>query len=138
MLCSRCKERPAVVFVTKIENNETVNEGLCLKCAKELNIKPISQMIEQLGISDEEFDEVCDQMSSMMGDGDGLSAPSVDGFEEGGAQSMNLFQKLFGGLAGMQPPANGAVSPESKPDSSAKNEEKDGKKDKKEQALVGM
>ncbi|MBP3301231.1 MAG: AAA family ATPase [Clostridia bacterium] len=132
MLCSRCKERPAVVFVTKIENNETVNEGLCLKCAKELNIKPISQMIEQLGISDEEFDEVCDQMSSMMGDGDGLSASSVDGFEEGGAQSMNLFQKLFGGLAGMQPPANGAVSPESKPDSSAKNEEKDGKKDKKE------
>ena len=39
MLCSRCKKRPAIVFITKMENNETVNEGLCIKCAKELNIK---------------------------------------------------------------------------------------------------
>ncbi len=106
MLCSRCKKRSAVIFITKMENNETVNEGLCIKCAKELGIKPISQMIDQMGISDEELDDMCQQMNDMMGDGDGVSSPSFDGFEEGGAQSMNLFQKLMSNLTGgMQPPA---------------------------------
>ena len=45
MLCSRCKKRPAVVFITRMEGDKTVNEGLCLKCAKELGIKPMAKMI---------------------------------------------------------------------------------------------
>ncbi len=127
MLCSRCKKRSAVIFVTKIENNETVNEGLCIKCAKELGIKPISQMIDQMGISDEELDDMCEQMNGMMGDGDGFSTPSFDGFEEGGAQSMNLFQKLMSNLTGgMQPPGQ---TSDSAPSSDSKEEGK--KKEKK-------
>ncbi len=126
MLCSRCKKRSAVIFVTKIENNETVNEGLCIKCAKELGIKPISQMIDQMGITDEELDDMCEQMNDMMGDGDGLSAPSFDGFEEGGAQSMNLFQKLMSNLTGgMQPPT------QSSDHAKASDAKEDGKKKEK-------
>ena len=131
MLCSRCKKRPAVIFVTKIENNETVNEGLCIKCAKELGIKPISQMIEQMGISDEELDDMCEQMNGMMGDGDGFSTPSFDGFEGGGAQSMNLFQKLMSNLTGgMQPPA---PSSENGSTDSKENGKKKDKKNKKQE-----
>ena len=63
MLCSRCKKHPAVIFVTRNENNETSSEGLCIKCAKELGIKPVSQMIEQMGITDDELDDMCDQMN---------------------------------------------------------------------------
>lgn len=130
MLCSRCKKRPAVIFVTKIENNETVNEGLCIKCAKELGIKPISQMIDQMGITDEELDDMCEQMNDMMGDG--VSAPSFDGFEEGGAQSMNLFQKLMSNLTGgMQPPSQSPESENStEPKESGKKKEKDEKSKK--------
>ncbi len=128
MLCNRCKKRTAVIFVTKIENNETVNEGLCIKCAKELGIKPISQMIDQMGISDDELDDMCDQMDGMM---EGSPSPdSFDGFEEGGAQSMNLFQKLMGGLTGGM--ANNAADPKPSEPSKETEKKKNGKKDKKQ------
>lgn len=128
MLCSRCKKRPAAIFITKLENNETVNEGLCIKCAKELDIKPVSQMIEQMGLTDEELDSMYEQMDEMLGGGDEFGLSSVDGFEEGGAQSMNLFQKLMSNLAGGMPKAS---SEEGKA-SSAEKKEEGKKKDKKE------
>lgn len=52
-LCSRCHKNPAVVFITKIENGETKNEGLCLKCAKELHIGPVEDMMHKMGITEE-------------------------------------------------------------------------------------
>ena len=48
-LCSRCKKRMAVVFVTRFDGEKTVNEGICLRCAKELGIKPVENMIEKMG-----------------------------------------------------------------------------------------
>ena len=51
-LCSRCKKNVAVIFITRIENGESHNEGLCLRCARELHIKPVDEMMEKLGISD--------------------------------------------------------------------------------------
>ena len=54
-LCSKCKKNLAVVFITKIENGETINEGYCLKCAKELGIKPVDDMISRMGLSDEDL-----------------------------------------------------------------------------------
>ena len=51
-MCSRCGKNVAVVFITKIENGQTKNEGLCLKCARELHIKPVDDVIEKMGISD--------------------------------------------------------------------------------------
>lgn len=65
-MCSRCHERPAVVFIQKMENEKVVPEGLCIKCAKELNVGSINQMIDQLGISDEELEQASEQMSQFM------------------------------------------------------------------------
>ena len=48
-ICSRCKKRPAVVFITKVENNESKPTGLCIQCARELNVGPIEQIIKQTG-----------------------------------------------------------------------------------------
>ena len=62
MLCNRCKKRLAVVFINKIENGKQASEGLCLKCAGELGIKAPGQMLENMGISEEDFNELSDEM----------------------------------------------------------------------------
>ena len=89
VMCSRCKKRAAVVFITKMEGNEAKNEGLCLKCAKELKIPNVDMMMNQLGINDDEIDNISDQMEDMfsqMGDED---------FTPGGAPSMEFFNRLM-------------------------------------------
>ena len=65
-LCSRCHEHPAVVFIQKMENDKVVPEGLCIQCARELNVGSINQMIDQLGLSDEELEQASEQMSQFM------------------------------------------------------------------------
>ena len=55
-LCSRCHKNVAVVFITKMENGQAKNEGLCLKCARELHIKPVDDVINKMGLTDEELD----------------------------------------------------------------------------------
>ena len=55
-LCSRCKKNVAVIFITRLEGGQTKNEGLCLKCARELHIKPVDDVINKMGLSDEELD----------------------------------------------------------------------------------
>ncbi len=99
-LCSRCKERPAVIFIQKMENDKVVPEGLCIKCAKELNVGSINQMIEQLGISDEELEMASEQMSQFMenmGDFDFGSLGEMFNPENmDGAQTMP-FADLLGG-----------------------------------------
>ena len=57
-LCTRCHKNVAVIFITKIENGETKNEGLCLKCARELGLKPVDDMMQKMGISDEDLDSL--------------------------------------------------------------------------------
>lgn len=61
-LCSRCKKNVAVIFVTRMENGKTTNEGICLKCAKELNIKPVADMMERMGVTEEDLDNMSKQM----------------------------------------------------------------------------
>ena len=65
-LCSRCKKNVAVVFITRLDNNGQGghNEGLCLKCARELNIRPVADMIEKMGLSDEELEGLTNEMMS--------------------------------------------------------------------------
>ena len=65
-LCSRCKKRVAVIFVTRFEGGKTLNEGICLKCAKELGIKPVESMIEKMGLSDEDLDRMDMEMDNMI------------------------------------------------------------------------
>ena len=63
-LCSRCGKNVAVVFITKIEGGVTKNEGLCLKCARELHIKPVDDVINKMGLSDEDLDGLTGEMMS--------------------------------------------------------------------------
>ncbi len=99
-ICSRCGERPAVVFIQKMEGEKTVPEGFCIKCARELNIGSINQMIDKMGISDDELEMASEQMATFMenmGDfdfgslGDMFNPENMDG-----AQTMP-FTDLFGG-----------------------------------------
>ena len=65
-LCARCKKRPAMVFITRLENDKSINEGICLVCAKDLGIKPINDMLRSMGISDEEISGMSDSIAGMM------------------------------------------------------------------------
>ncbi|MBR5140462.1 MAG: ATP-dependent Clp protease ATP-binding subunit [Clostridia bacterium] len=93
--CARCKKRPAVVFITRIENDKTINEGLCLICAKELGIKPVDDILKKMGMSDEDIEGVSGEVEGMLEAVD----PSVDdnGITDGGAPAID-FQKLFSGF----------------------------------------
>ncbi len=88
MMCTRCKKRVAVVFMTRLEGDKTINEGLCLKCAKELGLKPVSDLMDKMGITDEDLENMSEQMMGLFG--------GEDGFEMGGAQAMPLLQNIFG------------------------------------------
>ncbi len=87
MICSKCKKRPAVIFVSKIEGEKTTQEGFCIKCAMDLNIGPIKQMMESMGITDDELEAVSEQFGDMLGD--------MDSFQPGGAGTMPFLQNLF-------------------------------------------
>src|SRR5699024_5331812 len=71
-LCTRCHKNVAVIFITKIENGETKHEGLCLKCARELGLKPVDDMMQKMGISDEDLDSLSHEMMSAFGGVEGL------------------------------------------------------------------
>ncbi len=86
VLCARCKKRPAMFFVTKVEGEKTTQEGLCIKCALEMNIGPVKQIIQSMGISEDELDDVSEQFEAMFGE-DG-------GFEPGGAGTMPFLQNF--------------------------------------------
>ena len=88
IMCSTCKKRPAVVFITSVQGNEKKNEGLCLSCARERKIPQVAEYMDRLGITDEELDQFSDQMMGML---DG------DSFEMGGSGLMPEFiTNMFG------------------------------------------
>ena len=96
-LCSKCKKNVAVIFITKIEGGETKNEGLCLKCAKELVIKPVDDMMKKMGISDDDLDSISGEMMSAFGGMESLS-PSEDEDDEdsdGQTATFPFLNKLF-------------------------------------------
>ena len=64
-LCSRCHKNVAVVFISKMEEGSTSNEGYCLKCAKELGLKPIDGLMRQMGITEDDLDQITDEMTNM-------------------------------------------------------------------------
>ena len=103
-LCSRCKKNVAVIFITRIENGESHNEGLCLRCARELHIKPVDEMMEKLGISDADLDNLTGDVAEMLGsmgmlggDADADSdAPDTDADEDDGKTATFPFlNRLF-------------------------------------------
>ena len=108
-LCSRCGKNIAVVFVTKIENGQTKNEGLCLKCARELHIKPVDDMISRMGLSDDDLDSLSgDMMNALNGFEDIAAVDSDDdGEDDGKTATFPFLNRLFGG-----PPAAPGPMPE--------------------------
>ena len=121
-MCSRCGKNVAVVFITKMEGNETKNEGLCLKCARELHIKPVDEMMEKMGISDEDLDSLSgDMMNALNGveslmDIDGTSDDTDD---DGKTATFPFLNRLFGGQNGQNAgnaPEGGAEAPKDKPE----------------------
>ena len=105
-MCSRCHKHVAVVFITKLEGGQSKNEGLCLKCAKELGIKPIDDMIQKMGITDEDLENLTSEMMSAFGGAEGMEGlmpqDREDGDEDDGRTATFPFLKqLFGaGAAG--------------------------------------
>ena len=97
MVCSRCKKRPAVVFITRMEGDKTVNDGLCLTCARELGIKPVEEMLDKFGMSEDDIEQMNQQMELMMGDMNGDGEDDENGFSAGGAATFPFLQKIFGG-----------------------------------------
>ena len=86
--CARCKQNIAVVFITKMEGGKTVNEGLCLKCAKELGIKPVGDLLDKFGITDDALDAMNEELlgsgelfEGLMNLRGGVSLPEGEGSE---------------------------------------------------------
>lgn len=116
MICSKCKKRPAILYVQRVENSETINEGLCWQCAKEMGLPQISSMLENMGMTEEDLDQMSNQLMEMT---------EGDSFELGGAETMpNFLQNLFGG----EKPLN--VENGSEKGQSEKRTDKDSKKQK--------
>lgn len=95
-ICARCKKNAAVIFITKIENGESTNEGLCLKCAKDLNIKPVEDIIRKMGLTDEDLDSLTDEMMEAMGGVESL-AETENSEDEGKTATFPFLNRLFGG-----------------------------------------
>ena len=94
-LCARCKKNIAVVFITKIENGVTMNEGYCLKCARSLGIPQIEEAVKQMGFSEDDLENLSDEMSNMFGQ---LSPEDEDEDEtEGRTATFPMMNQLFGG-----------------------------------------
>ena len=101
-MCSKCKKNIAVVFITKVENGVTMNEGYCLKCARSLGIPQIDQAVKQMGISEDDLDMLADEMSSMFGQRDNSDDADDDEIDSQTA-TFPLLNQLFGGSP--NPPA---------------------------------
>ncbi len=116
-MCSRCGKNVAVIFITKLEGGSSKNEGLCLKCAREIGIKPIDDMMKKMGISDEDLDNLTSEMMSAFGGAEGLEgmmSPAKDEDDEeddGRTATFPFLSQLFGGgSASPEKPASGEGS----------------------------
>ena len=127
-MCIKCKKSIAVLFITKIENGNTLNEGYCLKCARGLGIPQIDATIKQMGISEEDLDMMTDELSNVFGQ---LEAASSDDDEmDSQTATFPLLNQLFGGNTNM--PAQPKAPKEEEP---PKEEGKGKKKNKKHKFL---
>ena len=93
MVCSRCKKRAAVVFITRMEGEKTINDGLCLVCAKELGIKPVGDLLDKFGITDDDMEQMDQQLGELM---NLAETGEEEDFTPGGAATFPFLQNLFG------------------------------------------
>ncbi len=122
-LCSKCKKRPAVVFLSDMSNPGAEPNGLCLVCAKEMGLKPVEDMLKKMNISDEDIEQMSDQFMDIMA----LNEENDDAelndetFDLGTAPAMPFLKNLFGSFGGAEAKEKDTKEPK----------EKDGEKKKK-------
>ena len=104
MLCARCKKRPAVVFITRMEGDKPDNDGICLTCAKELGIKPVDDLLQKFGITDDDMEQMDQQLGALMNPEENGEGGEGD-FMPGGAATFPFLQNLFGGTPAAAPDA---------------------------------
>ena len=125
-LCSRCKKNVAVVFITRMENGKNINEGLCLKCAKNLGLPQVNEMMQRMGITDEDLDNISNEMMSAFGGAEnleGIDAPDGDDEEDGKTATFPFLGRLFGGQNSDAPaPADGAADGPGRAERGKKND----------------
>ncbi len=101
-LCSRCKKNVAVVFLTRMENGKNINEGLCLKCAKNVGLPQVDEVMRRMGITDEDLDAISNEMLGAFGGAENLEeiedGEDVDE-EEGKTATFPFLNRLFGNPA---------------------------------------
>ncbi len=114
MICSKCKKRPAVIFVSRVDGDKTTQEGYCIKCATELNIGPIKQMMQSMGITEDDIEAVSEQFGDMM--------ENMDDFQLGGAGTMPFMQNFLN---------NNPMENNASPQEEQVEEEEEEKEDKK-------
>ena len=126
-LCSRCKKNIAVVFITRQENGQNVNEGLCLKCAKNLGLPQVDEMMRRMGITDEDLDNISNEMMGAFGGAESLEGltdaddPDADNEDEDGKTATFPFlSRFFGG----SPAANDASGGEAEQTQSPRSNKK--------------
>ena len=119
-MCSRCGKNVAVIFITKLEGGTSKNEGLCLKCARELGIKPIDDMMKKMGISDEDLENLTSEMMSAFGGAEGMEgmmSPAKDEEDEeddGRTATFPFLNQLFGSSSSTPTPSEGSTPPPSR------------------------
>ena len=114
-LCSRCKKNVAVVFISRTnEKNETVNEGLCLKCAAQLGLPQVEDMMKRMGISPDDLEGLNNEMMQAFGGAEEMSdLPEGDGEddeESGKTATFPFLNRLFGSGSPAEKPEEGAAA----------------------------
>ena len=100
-LCTKCKKNMAVVFITKVENGVTMNEGYCLQCARSLGIPQIDSVVKQMGFSEEDLDTLSEEMSNMFGQMDNEDSDET----ESRTATFPLLNQLLGSMGEEKPDA---------------------------------
>ncbi len=133
-LCSRCKKNIAVVFITRQENGQNVNEGLCLKCAKNLGLPQVDEMMRRMGITDEDLDNISNEMMGAFGGAENLEGltdaddPDADNEDEDGKTATFPFlSRFFGGNPAANDAQNGNEAEQTQSPRSKKKVEKGSK-----------
>ena len=133
-LCSRCKKNIAVVFITRQENGQNVNEGLCLKCAKNLGLPQVDEMMRRMGITDEDLDNISNEMMGAFGGAENLEGltdaddPDADNEDEDGKTATFPFlSRFFGGNPAANDAQNGNETEQTQSPRSNKKVEKGSK-----------
>ena len=101
-LCSKCKKRPAVVFMSDMSNPNAEPQGLCLVCAKEMGIKPVDDMLKKMNISDEDIEQMSEQFMDLMSLDEDMddAALNDETFDLGTAPAMPFINKIFSSFTG--------------------------------------